>query len=387
MESRKFTEVINFIKQLYSQERVLLHEPVFIGNEKKYLNECIDSTFVSSVGKFVDKFENDMALYTGAKRAIAAVNGTNALMAVLRVVGVEPHTEVITQPLSFVATCNAVRYLHADPVFVDVDTDTMGLSPESLEHFLNTHAEKRKDGVWNKTTEKKITACLPMHTFGHPVRIEEVVEICDRWNIPVVEDAAESVGSYVGKAHTGLFGTVGVLSFNGNKTITTGGGGMIITNNEDIGSHLKHLTTTAKVPHKWEFFHDEVGYNFRMPNINAALGCAQLEQLDTLLENKRKTSEAYKRFFRNMDNVDFFEEREGTRSNYWLNAVVLLDRSKRDKFLEETNSNGVMTRPIWNLMYKLPMYKDCFRIETPNAKWLEERVVNIPSGVIINGVY
>ena len=376
----KYIEVVAFIKELYGTNDVPLHAPVFCGNEKKYLNECIDSTFVSSVGKFVDQFEKGIAEFTGANRAVAAVNGTNALQVVLMLMGVGPNTEVITQPLTFIATCNAIKYLYAEPVFIDVDMDTMGLSPKSLLKFLDEHGEKRTNGVFNKITGRKIAACLPMHTFGHPARIEHIVEICKKWNIPVVEDAAESIGSYCNNIHTGLFGNAAILSFNGNKTITTGGGGMIITNDIEIADRAKHLTTTAKRPHKWEFFHDQLGYNYRLPNLNAALGCAQLEKIDEILQNKRETAERYKAFF-NDNKIDFFIEREGTRANYWLNSIILQNRIERDAFLEYTNSHGVMTRPIWSLMYRLPMYKDAFRMETPNSEWLEQRVVNIPSGV------
>lgn len=377
-----FKDIVNFIRSIYnSKEFISLHEPRFLGNEKFYLNDCIDSTFVSSVGKFVDTFEKDMAVFSGAKRAVAVVNGTNALQVALRLVGVKENTEVITQPLSFIATCNAIRYLSADPVFVDVDKETMGLSPESLASFLEKYGEKKKDGVYNSHTGRKIAACLPMHTFGHPARIEKIVEVCSEWNIPVVEDAAESLGSYAESTHTGLFGDIGIFSFNGNKTITTGGGGMIVTNNEEYADKAKYLTTTAKKPHKWEFFHDELGYNFRMPNINAALGCAQLEKLPEFLKNKRETAELYQNFFREKTGVDFFSEREGTHVNYWLNCVILGNMGLRNDFLKYTNENGVMTRPIWTLMYRLPMYDNVFRIKTPVAEWLEERVVNIPSSV------
>lgn len=376
-----YDDVIAFIKQLYKKNSIPLHAPVFYGNEKKYLNECIDTTFVSSVGKFVDQFEEQIAEFTGAKRAVAVVNGTNALQTALRLVGVEPETEVITQPLTFVATCNAIKYLYADPVFVDVDRDTMGLSPNSLCEFLYEFAEITSEGPKNKETGKRIAACVPMHTYGHPTRIQEIVKICRSWNIPVIEDAAESLGSYADGIHTGLFGDLGVLSFNGNKTITTGGGGMLITQDENLGNTAKHITTTAKVPHKWEFFHDELGYNFRMPNINAALGCAQLEKLPEILKNKRNTAAAYQEFFSNKENMRFFEERKGTKSNYWLNVVLLNNKSERDTFLQETNDAGIMTRPVWTLMHKLPVFKECFKTDIPNAEWLEERVVNLPSSV------
>ena len=379
----KYHDVVNFIKSIYKTEDFIpLHAPVFIGNEKKYLEECIDSTFVSSVGKFVDLFEKMVADFTGAKKAVAVVNGTSALHAALTLVGVLPGDEVITQPLSFVATCNAISYSGAKPVFVDVDIDTMGLSPKALSQFLDNNCEKREQAVINKITGNKISACVPMHTFGHPVRIKEICEICDEWNIPLVEDAAESVGSSVGNIHTGLFGKCGILSFNGNKTITTGGGGMIITNDEEFGQMAKHITTTAKIPHKWEFNHDMTGFNYRLPNINAALGCAQLEQLPFLLSAKREIANKYKAFFSEVG-IDFISERSGVTANYWLNAVKLNTISERNDFLEYTNNQGVMTRPIWTLMNKLNMYKDCFFGSLKNSEILEEQIVNIPSGVNI----
>lgn len=374
-------KVINYIQELYNSKNVSLHAPVFLGNEKKYLLECVDSTFVSSVGMFVDRFEEEVAAFTGAKSAIAVVNGTNALQAALHLAGVKADDEVITQPLTFIATCNAVRYLGAYPVFVDVDRDTLGLSPVSLLTFLEKFGKKENGKTINRETGKNISACVPMHTFGHPVRIKELVEICSEWNIPLVEDAAESIGSYTENKHTGLFGVMGILSFNGNKTITTGGGGMIITNNPDLAKRAKHITTTAKVSHPWEFNHDELGYNFRMPNINAALGCAQMEMLEKILVNKRETARIYYNFFKSIPDMDFIFERPGTTCNFWLNSVLLKNRFQRDLFLTETNKSGVITRPIWTLMYRLPMYKDCLKIETPNAEYLEERIVNIPSGV------
>jgi aminotransferase in exopolysaccharide biosynthesis len=377
-----FENVVRFIHELYgSEEYIPLHVPVFVGNEKKYLAECIDSTYVSSVGAFVDRFEDMIAKYTNARQAVVAVNGTNALQVALRLVGVEGGSEVITQPLTFVATCNAIKYQNAEPVFVDVDKDSMGLSPASLRIFLDECGTKRDDGTYNKQTGRKISACLPMHTFGHPVRIQEIVDICDEWGIPVVEDAAESLGSYIEGKHTGVFGKLGVISFNGNKTITTGGGGVIITDDEELAKHAKYLTTTAKKSHAWEFYHDELGYNYRMPNINAALGCAQMEQLEDILKNKRETADAYNTFFAKQKGIWFVKEREGTKANYWLNAVVFDNLESRNHFLKYTNDNGVMTRPVWTLMYRLPMYKECFRIDTPNAEWLEERVVNMPSSV------
>ncbi len=376
-----FEDTIDFIRKQYdTQDFLPLHEPVFFGNEKKYLNECIDSTFVSSVGKFVDRFEEMVAAYTGARYAVATVNGTAALHIALKLVGTDEESEVITQPLTFIATCNAISYCNATPVFVDVDRDTMGLSPESLRSFLETQTVQ-KDGICcNRTTGKKITAVVPMHTFGHPCWIDEIAALCDTYNIALVEDAAESLGSYYKGRHTGTFGRFGAFSFNGNKTITTGGGGMIVTDDEALAKHAKHITTTAKIPHPYEYIHDEIGYNYRLPNLNAALGCAQMETLDAILGNKRELAGKYRDFFEK-EAIDFVSEAEEAKVNYWLNAVVLKDREQRDLFLKETNDNGVMTRPIWRLMNKLDMFKRCQSTDLSNALWLEDRVVNIPSGV------
>ena len=377
-----YEKTINFIKELYgNQEFTPLSVPKFIGNEKKYLDECIDTTFVSSVGKFVDRFENDMAVYTGAKKAVVCVSGTNALHMALMLVGVERDDEVLTQALTFIATCNAISYIGAHPVFIDVDKSTMGLSPNAVKAWLVKNAEIRNGQCYNKNTGRRVKACVPMHTFGHPVRIEELVDICNEYHIELVEDAAESIGSkYKGK-HTGLFGKVGALSFNGNKTITTGGGGMLLFMDEELGVLAKHLTTQAKVPHRWEFRHDHIGYNYRMPNVNAALGCAQLEHLDEFIADKRATAAAYAEFFKNVDGIDFFTEPENCFSNYWLNAVMLKDKDAQQTFLQETNDNGVMTRPIWELMNRLPMFENCEHDGLENTIWFADRVVNIPSSV------
>lgn len=375
-------ETISFIRDLYGKKEdfIPLHAPTFAGNEKKYLEECIDTTFVSSVGKFVDLFEQKIAEYTAAKQAVVCVNGTNALHIALKLSGVEKGDEVITQPLTFIATTNAIVYAGAVPVFVDVDKDTMGLSPKSLEQFLQANAELRANECFHKQTNRRIKACMPMHTFGHACRIEEIMDICERYHIEVVEDAAEAMGSYYKGKHLGSFAKIGAISFNGNKTITTGGGGVILTNDETIGKHAKHLTTQAKLPHAWEFVHDEIGYNYRMPNINAALGVAQLEQLDHFLANKRTTAEAYKNYFQKQG-IAFFAERAEERCNYWLNAIILKNKEERDAFLTESNAKAVMTRPIWQLMNRLPMFKDSPKTDLSNAEWLEARVVNIPSGV------
>lgn len=377
-----YEKTIKFIKELYgNQEFTPLSVPKFIGNEKKYLNECIDTTFVSSVGKFVDRFENDMAAYTGAKKAVVCVSGTNALHMAMMLVGVEREDEVLTQALTFIATCNAISYIGAHPVFIDVDKSTMGLSPDALKNWLLKNAEIRNGQCYNKNTGRRVKACVPMHTFGHPVRIEEVANICAEYHIELVEDAAESIGSKYKGIHTGLFGKVGALSFNGNKTITTGGGGMLLFMDEELGALAKHLTTQAKVPHRWEFRHDHVGYNYRMPNINAALGCAQLEHLDEFIADKRATAAAYTEYFKNVNDIDFFIEPVDSFSNYWLNAVMLKDRDAQQAFLQETNDNGVMTRPIWELMNRLPMFENCEHDSLENTVWFADRVVNIPSSV------
>lgn len=383
-----YSNVLKFIRELYSTPAgfIPLHAPVFSGNEKAYLNECIDTTFVSSVGKFVDMFELEMAKFTGSARAVSCVNGTNALHLALKLVGVEQETEVLTQPLTFIATANAISYCGAKPVFIDVDFDTLGLSPVSLRKWLeeNTLQPSNSQSPINKKTGKRITACVPMHTFGHPCRIDEIVDICNTYNIPVVEDAAESLGSYYKGKHTGNFGKVGVLSFNGNKVLTTGGGGMLLFNDEQLATKAKHLTTQAKVPHPWEFNHDAVGYNYRMPNINAALGLAQLEQLPKFLESKRNIAESYKLFFSKFKslNINFVVEPINSKSNYWLNSVLLGSKGERDEFLRYSNENGVMTRPVWTLMNKLPMFSDAQCGDLKNAEHIEDRLVNLPSSVI-----
>ena len=377
-----FNDVVTFIRELYhTKDIVPLHSPVFRGNEKKYLNECIDSTFVSSVGKFVDRFEEMMIDYTGTQKAVVCVNGTNALHMAMLLVGVEREDEVITQALTFIATCNAISYIGAHPVFVDVDKDTMGLSPDAMESWLKENAEIKGESCYNKRTGRRIKACVPMHTFGHPVHLNKLVEVCNRYHIELIEDAAESLGSFYNGKHTGTFGKIGAISFNGNKTITTGGGGMLLFQDESLGKLAKHLTTQAKVPHRWEFVHDHIGYNYRMPNINAALGCAQMEEIDHILANKRETAEKYKQFFSDKENIQFFTEPEGSKSNYWLNAVLLIDKEEQHQFLEYTNEHGVMTRPIWELMNRLPMFKDCETDGLQNTVWFADRVVNIPSSV------
>jgi aminotransferase in exopolysaccharide biosynthesis len=378
---KEVQETISFIQETFnSKEFIPLHVPRFTGNEKRYLMDTIDSTFVSSVGGYVDKFESMMQKLTATKKAVAVVNGTSGIEVALRLIGVKSGDEVLTQALTFVATANAIAYNAAKPVFIDVDRDTMGLSPKALSDFLEQYGDLREDGCYNKKTGNKISACLPMHTFGFPVRIDIITKICAKWEIPVVEDAAESLGSEFNGKPTGSFGDLGVFSFNGNKIVTCGGGGAIVSNNVELGEKAKYLTTTAKKPHPYEYYHDELGYNYRMPNLNAALACAQLESLNSFLKNKRDLAESYARFFKEQD-VSFRTEMPNTKANYWLMCVELENKQQRDLFLKETNDAKVMTRPIWQLMYKLPMYKDCFRDEQVNAEFLEDRIVNIPSSV------
>jgi aminotransferase in exopolysaccharide biosynthesis len=354
--------------------------PHFRGNEKQYLTETIDSTFVSSVGKFVDEVEKFGAAYTQIAKAVAVVNGTAAIQVALRLVGVTHGEEVITQALTFVATANAIAYNGAQPVFVDVDRDTLGMSPIALKSFLEEFGDKRESGVFNKKTGKRISAVLPMHTFGFLCRIQEIKQICEDWEIPLVEDAAEALGSF-GKdgSSAGSYGSLGAFSFNGNKIITSGGGGLIVTNDEELGQKAKYLTTTAKKPHPYEYYHDELGYNFRMPNVNAALLLAQFEKLEEYRASKEKVFAAYSAGL--MENNIHLVEAPDTTSqwNHWLMSVQLENREERDAFLKETNEQGVMTRPIWQLMYRLPMYANCQRDAQVNAEFLEERIVNIPS--------
>ncbi|MDK2821921.1 MAG: perosamine synthetase [Clostridia bacterium] len=375
-----YEKITNFIKKICNRDDVPLHEPVFWGNEKKYLLECIDTGYVSYLGEFVKRFEKMIVEFTGSSHAIAVVNGTAGLQVSLRVAGVNPGDEVITQPLTFVATANAICHCGANPVFIDVDMDTLGMSPESLRRFLNECTEVRNGKLCNKYTGKKISAVVPVHVFGHPCRIEEIIDVCSEYGLPVIEDAAEALGSWYKNRHCGTFGEIGILSFNGNKTVTTGGGGMILTNDSELAHKIYHLTTTAKVPHPYAYIHDEIAYNYRLPNVNAAIGVAQMEKINEILKNKRQTAMLYKQFCEE-EKVKFITEPNHSKSNYWLNGIILENREERDKFLEYTNSNGVHTRPIWRLMHKLEMYKNCFKIDTPNSEWLEDRVVNIPSGV------
>jgi aminotransferase in exopolysaccharide biosynthesis len=380
-----YSDLIKFIRDWYqTSDFIPLHEPRFKEIDRRYVLDAIDSTFVSSVGEYVNRFEQELASYLGAEYAIVTVNGTAALQVALRLAGVENGDEVITQPLTFVATANAIAHNNANPIFIDVNKDTLGLCPDALEKFLDKKVEKKESGTFNKTTGQRISAIVPMHTFGHPCRMAQIMKLADHWNIPVIEDAAEALGSRISTKHCARFGILGVLSFNGNKTITCGGGGAIITNDKDLAQRARHLTTTAKVNHKWKFIHDEIGYNYRMPNLNAALACAQLERLDNILQDKRKLANAYEVFFRQTKWGDFFTEPEGCTSNYWLNAVITSDKKQRDDLLEKTNESGIMTRPIWQLMPDLQMYKNCQTGDLDNARWLQDRIVNLPSSVRIN---
>lgn len=382
-----FDSLIRFVREHYrSADFIPLHAPTFAGRERQYVADTIDSTFVSSVGAYVDHFERDLVAYTGSPRAVATVNGTAALHIALKLADVQQGDLVITQPLTFVATCNAITYCGAEPVFIDVDRHTLGLSPRAMDEWLHSHAQLDEDGVCRTRADKRIIrACLPMHTFGHPADLDGLGDVCARWNIALVEDAAESLGSLYKGRHTGTIGLLGALSFNGNKIITTGGGGMVLTS-EALGTRAKHLTTTAKQPHPYEYVHDEIGYNYRLPNLNAALGCAQLEQLEAFVANKRELAAQYAAHFSG-SNLQFVTEPEDCRSNYWLNAVICESREQRDALLKSTNDAGVMTRPIWALMNHLPTYAHCRQGPLTQAEWLEARVVNLPSSVLLESLH
>ncbi|BCL60658.1 aminotransferase DegT [Desulfomarina profundi] len=380
-----FKSFVDCVRDIYRCDAFIpLHEPRFTGREKEYVMETINSTFVSSVGSFVEKFERLVADYTGCRYAVATVNGTAALHMSLLLADVGQNDEVITQSLTFAATCAAIRYCGANPVFVDVDRTSLGLSPESLLEFLHENTEKDRRGLCrNRQSGKIIRACVPMHTFGHPARLTEIAEICSEYNLVLIEDAAESLGSMYKNRHTGRFGKMSVFSFNGNKIITTGGGGMIVTDDESLAVRAKHLTTTAKKKHPWLYEHDEVGFNYRMPNLNAALGCAQMEQLKNFVIRKRELASEYTTWA-GQQRVELVTEPVDAYSNYWLNALLLKDRNERDSFLEFTNGNGVMTRPVWKPLHTLPMYKRDFSRNLQNTNWLAERLVNIPSSVVLN---
>ena len=367
------------------QDFIALHEPRFVGNENKYVKECIDTGWVSSVGKFVDRFEQDLAAYTGVKRVVAVVNGTAALHVCLMLSGVKAGDEVLVPALTFIATANAVTYCNAIPHFVDSSLETLGMDPDKLDAYLADISEQRTDGCYNRQTGRKISAVVPMHTFGHPVDMGKMQAICEKYQLALVEDCAESIGSYYKGRHTGNFGRVAAMSFNGNKTITTGGGGAVLTNDEELGKLAKHITTQAKIPHRWEFSHDQIGYNYRMPNINAALGCAQLEELPEFLVKKRNLAKKYAEQLKNAVGIKFFKEPSFAKSNYWLNAVLLDEEyeNERDTVLAALNDAGIMARPIWNLMYTMPMFVDCPRMDCSVAESIGKRLVNIPSSVVL----
>ncbi|WP_305457008.1 LegC family aminotransferase [Photobacterium leiognathi] len=375
----KASSIVEFVRDTYkTDEFIPLHAPTFNGKEKAYVMETIESTFVSSVGKFVDDFELKIKSYTGTARAVATVNGTAALHAALYMANVQRGDLVITQALTFVATCNALYHIGAEPIFVDVSPVSLGLCPKAVDAFLQEYAEVTDDGCIHKQTGRRIKAIVPMHTFGHPVELDELIAVCLKWNITLIEDAAESLGSFYKGKHTGTFGDFGAVSFNGNKIITTGGGGMVLCKTKELGARTKHVTTTAKVPHPYEFFHDEPGFNYRMPNLNAALGCAQMEVIEQYLKKKRLLAEGYKDFFNGTD-FKFVTEPEYAQSNYWLNAVICPDKESREEMLIGTNSSGVMTRPIWQLMHRLPMFENAIRGDLSYSEFIEANLINLPS--------
>jgi len=381
-----YNKLIKFIQDTYqTKEFIPLHAPTFAGNEKEYVISTIDSTFVSSVGKYVGLFEQQIESYTGTVKAIATVNGTAALHTALYMAGVKPGDLVITQALTFVATCNALYHMGAEPVFVDVSKVSLGLCPKALDIYLEDSAFINNDGLsQHKVTQQVFRAVVPMHTFGHPVELDELMLVCTKWNITLVEDAAESLGSFYKEQHTGTFGAFSAVSFNGNKVITTGGGGMVLCKNFDEGLRAKHITTTAKVPHPYEFFHDEPGFNYRLPNLNAALGCAQMEVLPKFLAQKRELALSYRSFFKGSD-FKFVEEPYYAKSNYWLNAIICPDIASRESLIQKTNGSGVMTRPIWKLMHRLPMFENAKRGDLSTSESIESCLVNIPSSPVSNG--
>ncbi len=384
MQTFDIDELIKALRKVLPEgENYPLHEPLFIGNEYKYVQECIDTAWLSSVGKFVDRFEADLADYTGVKRAVAVVNGTAALHICLVVSDVQPDDEVLVPALTFIATANAVTYCHAVPHFVDSSIETLGIDPVALDDYL-TDITEVKDGVCrNKKTGRRISAVVPMHTFGHPVDMDAMQTLCEKYHLALIEDAAESIGSFYKGKHTGNVGRVAAMSFNGNKTITTGGGGAVLTNDEELGRLAKHLTTQAKIPHRWAYAHDHIGYNYRMPNINAALGCAQLENLPQYVEKKRRLAEKYRDALCDVKGAQFFLEPAFAKSNYWLNAILLDEKysKQRDEILGALNDAGIGSRPIWNLMYTMPMFADCPRMDCKVDENIGQRLINVPSSV------
>lgn len=373
--------IVDALRHALGRETASLHEPLFHGKEQEYVQDCVESTFVSSVGTYVDRFERDLADYTGARRAVAVVNGTAALQVALQLAGVERGDEVIVPALTFVATANAVRYLGAIPHFADCDEATLGLDPATLREWLDSIAERTTEGCRNRHSGRRIRALVPMHTFGHPCDMDGLMEVAHDYGLTLVEDAAESLGSCYHGRHTGTFGLLGTFSFNGNKIVTTGGGGAILTDDEQLADRAKHLTTTAKQPHRWEYVHDEVGYNFRMPNLNAALGCAQLEQLPEFLSSKRRLYSRYCEAFSDLENVRVMSEPSRCESNFWLQALILDDvvADQRNEILAATNESGLMTRPVWMLLNKLEPYRECPSAPIPVAESLIRRIINVPS--------
>ena len=376
----KLKDLIRLITQIYDEEPIPLHRPIFTNLEKTALCQCIDSNFVSTAGKKVFEFEDLIKEYTGARFAIAVCNGTSALHLALKVTDTQPGDEIITQSLTFVATCNAISYAGAAPVFIDVDPNTLSMCPEALKKWIINNTIKTKNGLTNIKTGNKISGCLPMHTFGLPGYIREIADVCDEFGITLIEDAAESLGSFTGGQHTGTFGSIGTISFNGNKIITTGGGGIIITDDADYASKARHLSTTAKLSHSWEFIHDEIGYNYRMPNLNAALGCAQMASLPSILDAKAKVAAVYHKFC-NEHGIPFITPPRDSISNNWLNAILMKGRKERDEFLEYTNARQIMTRPSWKPMHELSMYSGCVRDDLTVTSNLVDRIVNLPSSV------
>jgi len=376
-------KLIKFVRDTYqTNDFIPLHAPTFTGNEKKYVIDTIDSTFVSSVGQYVEDFEKHIEIYTGTDKAVATVNGTAALHTALYMAGVKSGDLVLTQALTFVATCNALYHMGAEPIFVDVSRVSLGLCPKATQEYLETNAKLNADGECiHKSTGQRVKAVVPMHTFGHPVELDELLAICLKWNLVLVEDAAESLGSFYKGKHTGTLGDFSALSFNGNKVITTGGGGMVLCSSIESGKHTKHVTTTAKVPHPYEFYHDEPGFNYRMPNLNAALGCAQMEALPLFLKQKRRLAEEYEALFLGSD-FKFVVEPEYAQSNYWLNAIICPDTESRNLLLKETNDQGVMTRPIWKLMHRLPMFNSTLKGDLRVSEWIEAHLINLPSSPV-----
>jgi aminotransferase in exopolysaccharide biosynthesis len=380
------SELISFVRNIYqTNDFIPLHAPSFKGNEKKYVNETLESTFVSSVGSYVNTFEKQVEDYTGTAKAVTTVNGSAALHTALFMSGVKAGDLVITQALTFVATCNAIYHMGAEPILIDISNTSLGLCPNATKEYLERFASLNTDGECiHKQTNQRIKAIVPMHTFGHPVELDELLAICLQWNITLVEDAAESLGSFYKGQHTGTMAAFSALSFNGNKIITTGGGGIVLCKNLDEGLRTRHLTSTAKVPHPYEYYHDEPGFNYRLPNLNAALGCAQMEVLPTFIEQKRMLAKHYQTFFEASD-YQFISEPHYAQSNYWLNSVICPDTKTRDLLLKETNKQGVMTRPVWQLMHRLPMFSNALRGDLPISELIESHLINLPSTPTVPG--